>query len=178
MIRNNYIVLEENGGLRLEQNDHLILTVHDLKYLLDYMLGVEMEFRSKSAKLSNVWQHHIKEINPRIKEIILKLQAKATQIYKEELELTHPYFLHYRRGAKADTHVDKKELAYVTVIVPLLLSKDMKGGESYIENHNGDQKVIPVAVGDSLYYNYKTQHGVKELIHGSRRVFITWFKRK
>ena len=124
---------------------------------------------------------------------------------KEYILQTH-YLLEYTPDSFARLHIDGyassdgDDNARGQTIVTLLEDVNLVGGESIvitkylkksrpaIERCNrppgkgrpyGEDcipNVIPLNVGQSLIYNYQTQHGVAKVREGSRKVLISWYK--
>jgi len=137
-----------------------------------------MPYFEVQSRLRNLWQYHYQRFTADDRHIIDKLKKTAESVYGVELDYNNHYFLRYEKGSFAIPHTDNPNTSYVTCVVPLEISDDIEGGETCVYTKNDGKLVLPIDVGEVLFYGYQQKHSVEKLIKGSRLVFISWFKRK
>lgn len=84
------------------------------------------------------------------------------------------YYLQYGPGAWTQVHSDKPGIALTCVT--LLDDKGLEGGETLFCTSNGMVEVMPLRVGESIFYTNDELHGVAKVKKGFRRVIICWLQ--
>jgi predicted 2-oxoglutarate/Fe(II)-dependent dioxygenase YbiX len=157
-----------------------VLSADERQYLTNLIDKVDMPYYDTLSTLRNLYSYnqHPSEYNANDLHIINKLAKTAEAVYDVKLEICKHYFLRYVPGSSANMHMDDVSLSYVTSIVPLHISEDIEGGETCVYTKKGKKLVLPIDVGEVLFYGYRQKHSVDKLIKGSRLVLVSWFKRK
>lgn len=173
-----------------------IFTKDDIDQLFEIYVSKKGMLLSQDFNLYNVTKKNIAHKNPRISPMIQKLTDHCNR------KVTAVYFLKYKVGSFAKSHVDNPDNNFLTAITMVRTSEDLVGGESLIIKNleQSDIKrgsistmnsktakklnfmgkpVLPIivrqSVGTTLWYERNVLHGVTRVDRGERIVLVTWF---
>lgn len=147
-----------------------ILSEEDIEYLNN--VPIEKHF-DKNQNLYNLEGNYgldeLYETDDIFKQIVLKLLNVLSEFTDTDVDVVDIYqmfLLKYTKGSFAGNHSDN---VFITTLT--LLEECDVGGEMYIENVH-----IPLKKGETLILSGGIEHEIKEVIEGTRKVFVVWIR--
>ena len=149
-----------------------ILTQEELEYLKQLYSNSPKRFYPQDVNLFSVYKVGIGTNNS---DLWYSIQQKFFKFHGRVTSTTN-YFLEYQVGSYAQKHRDNPDTVEGTAVTLLDKSDDIVGGDVVVGQGN-NERILPLSVGETMYYTAAVDHGVTKVERGSRIVLITWFRK-
>ena len=145
-----------------------------VKCFAEECMDCEREFSTQYATVAGKFVH--KANLSYLKDSELKT---LNHIFRLENHFIYgAYILKYGIGSFAGLHSDDPHKADKTSVTLINTSQDLSGGFVFLIDRAGAPVVVEQNIGQTLWYDTGIKHCVSTVFKGTRRVLITWWKKR
>lgn len=149
-----------------------ILSIEEINYLKELYEKLPKEFYKQNVNLFNVYKAHVHIAET---EVWNSIQLKLSNFHGRNVNTTN-YFLMYEDGSYTKIHQDNPATVEGSAITLIDKSDNLVGGNIVVRK-DGNQKIIPQQIGQTVHYSASISHGVTKVEKGKRLVLITWYRK-